>query len=388
MRSLDLEDVVRRAAAALSHATGRETRLEEVHILSNPERRNLVVRAVAHDNDGKAMPVVVKATRSSTYDPTTEETLQTSGLVREWVAIACVARVAADGRHGATLLAGDVAAGILVFEDLGEGLQSMVHPLLRGTAEEAEAALGSYAEALGRLHADTVDCLERYRETFHIVFGPRTDRPLGWRVEADAQVIANLLGHAAPADELALLSARLRDPGPWLSLVHGDPCPDNALIVNGRIRLIDYEWARPSHALLDGIYWRMGFPTCWCAGRTPPDVAARLDTLYRKELGRAIPLALDDAAFQAELVGVSAIWLFTALSWRLKPALERDDKWGIWSIRGRLLWYLEQVIAMTAATRALPGIGESAQAWLSILRSRWPEAVPLGYFPAFANEAV
>jgi len=388
MRSLDQDDVVRRAAAALSHATGRETRLEEVHLLSNPERRNLVVRAVAHGNDGKAIPVVVKATRSSSYDPTAEETLQTSGLVREWVATAYVAQTAPGSHHGATLLAGDVAAGILVFEDLGQELRSMVHPLLRGTAKEAEAALGSYAEALGRLHADTVGCLERYRETFHTVFGPHPDRPLGWRVEADADVIVDLLGHAAPADELALLSARLRDPGPWLSLVHGDPCPDNALVVDGRIRLIDYEWARPSHALLDGIYWRMGFPTCWCAGRTPPDVAARLDALYRKQLSRAIPLALDDTAFHAELACMSAIWLFTALSWRLKPALEQDDKWGIWSIRGRLLWYLEQVIAMTAATRVLPGIGESAQAWLSTLCSRWPEAVPLGYFPAFATEAV
>ena len=40
------------------------------------------------------------------------------------------------------------------------------------------------------------------------------------------------LGSSAPASELALLSARLADPGPRQSLVHGDPRPDNALMVD------------------------------------------------------------------------------------------------------------------------------------------------------------
>jgi hypothetical protein len=378
LRSRDLGDVLSRAASALSRAMGREIRLEEVQPLSKEERRNLVVRAAARGSDGEAMSVIVKATRSSTYDPAAEDALQTSGLIREWVATTYI---------GDTLLAGDVEAGILVFKDLGRGLQSLVHPFLRGTAEEAERALTSYAAALAALHAGTLDCLARYRAMFDAAFGPRPHRPIGWKVETEAEVVTKALGHAPPAGELALLTARLRDPGPWLSLVHGDPCPDNALIVDGRVHLIDYEWARPSHALLDGIYWRMGFPTCWCAGRTPADVAARVDAVYRATLGRAIPLALDDTAYQAELACMSAVWLFTGLSWRLGPALESDDTWGIWSIRGRLLWYLEQVIAMTAATRVLPGLNESAQAWLSTLRCRWPETVPLGYFPAFATEA-
>jgi hypothetical protein len=104
---------------------------------------------------------------------------------------------------------------------------------------------------------------------------------------------------------LELLSSRLGDPGPWLTLIHGDPCPDNSLLVDQRIRLIDYEFARPSHALLDGIYWRMGFPTCWCAGRTPADVAARVDPVYRAELSTAIPLAYEDTGLsrRAHLYG-------------------------------------------------------------------------------------
>ena len=40
-------------------------------------------------------------------------------------------------------------------------------------------------------------------------------------------------------------------------------------------------------------------------------------------------------------------------------------------------------IGMTAAADVLPGIRESAKAWLSELRSRWPDAPPLGLYPAF-----
>jgi hypothetical protein len=378
LRSLDLEDVLARAAAALSRASGRKTSLDEVQPISDEERRNLIVRATARDSDGNATAVIVKATRAPDYDPAAEDALRASGLVREWVATAYI---------GGKLLAGDAERGIMVLRDLGPGLQSLVDPLRRGTARQAEDALTSYAMALADLHTRTVDCLDAYRATCDAVFGPRPHQPIGWRVEADAGIIAGALGHMPPADELALLTSRLRHPGPWLSLVHGDPCPDNALIVDGRVHLIDYEWARPSHALLDGIYWRIGFPTCWCAGRTPPDVAARVDAVYRQAVGRAIPLALDDRAFQTELVYLAAVWLFTGLSWRLVRALERDDRWGLWSVRGRLLWYLEHVIAMTAAAGLLPGVHQSAQAWLAILRSRWPETRPLGYFPAFATEA-
>jgi hypothetical protein len=83
LRSLDLEDIIARAASALSRAAGRTIRLEQVQPLSGPERRNLIARAVAVNEGGEARPVIVKATRSSQYDPTAEDALDASGLVRE-----------------------------------------------------------------------------------------------------------------------------------------------------------------------------------------------------------------------------------------------------------------------------------------------------------------
>jgi hypothetical protein len=386
LRAIELDEVIDRACAALSRVSGRAFRIERVQSLSQPDRRNLIARAVAHDDAGRVQPVIVKATRSSSYDPTTEKALEASGLVREWVATAYISAVAPGRAHGAALLAGDVEAGILVFEDLGEGLASLVHPLLQGSADEAESALKLYATALGRLHADTVGCCQSHHATYQSIFGSGHMRPpLGWRVEDEAGTIASVLGHAPPAGELEFLSSRLRDPGPWQSLVHGDPCPDNVLLLAGRARLIDYEWARPAHALLDGIYWRMGFPTCWCAGRTPADVCARIDAVYRTELAQSIPIALDETAYRTEAAYMTAIWLFTSLSWRLSQALERDEKWGIWSIRGRLLWYLDAVIAATGDANVLTGINTTARAWRAELCQRWPAATPLGFYPSFMS---
>jgi hypothetical protein len=84
---------------------------------------------------------------------------------------------------------------------------------------------------------------------------------------------------------------------------------------------------------------------------------------------------------------MSAVWLFSSLARRLNVALKRDQTWGIWSIRGRLLWYLEAVSEMTDAASVLPGINKTARGWLSELRRRWPETTPLGLYPAFATKS-
>jgi hypothetical protein len=378
LRAIDVPALVARAEEALSKACGDVVKLGALHPLGNPDRRNFI--AIAHCGDGGTRSVVLKATRSPTYDPAAESLLQISGLAREWVATAYIAARTPGRKHGCALLAGDVSSGVLVFEDLGADVSSLVDPLLNGTADGAERTLTLYATALARLHGDAVDCFDAHRETFQSIFG--AGRPVGrrgWRVESDAEIVTKLIGGAPPASELELLSSRLSDPGPWSSLIHGDPFPDNALVVDGRVRLIDYEFARPSHALLDGIYWKIGFPTCWCAGRVPTDVEFRIDARYRDELGNSIPLARNDTAYRTELAYMAAVWLFTCLSWRLDEALKSDVRWGTWSIRGRLLWYLEAVVEMTSAA--------TATSWLSELKARWPDARPLGLYPAFGGPA-
>ena len=97
-----------------------------------------------------------------------------------------------------------------------------------------------------------------------------------------------------------------------------------------------------------------------------------------------MPEALDDTAYRTELTYMAAVWPFTCLSWRLEEALKSDEKSGRWSIRGRLLWYLQTVVRMSDEADVLPGVKRAAQAWLADLSGRWPGVTPLGLFPAFA----
>ncbi len=384
LKSVDPDEVIACATAALARASGRAVTLDQIQPISGEQRRNFIARACADDGDGRSRSVIVKMTRSPRYDPTAGNAFENSGLVREWTAMAFIGARAPERGHAPALLAGDAARGLIVLEDLGSDLRSLDHVLLDGTAAQAERALCRYATALGRLHADTVTCAPAHRATFQSIFGGSDARdPWGPGIEKQAASIAGKLGGAPPVNELALLSSRLDDPA-WQALTHGDPCPDNVLNVDDGVRLVDYEFAQPSHALLDGIYWRIGFPTCWCAGRVPDDVARRIDAAYRAEIARVIPQARDDTAYQNEVAHVAVIWLLRSLWWRLDGALEEDRRWGTWSVRGRLLWYLEAVIAMTQASHALPGIRAAAHAWLAELRTRWPDAAPLGFYPAFA----
>ena len=385
-RSLLVDDILASAARALASLNGAPVRIEAPEVLSHENRRNLIVRARAVPDEGQAQSVIIKATRSTGYDPYAAAAFESSGLVREWVATAYLASRAPGRGHGASLLTGDVAQGMVVCEDLGAHVRSLVDPLLSGSAEDAERVLLGYAQALGRLHGDTVGCANAHAETLKSVFGAHGSvEPSGRNFAGLAARVEQRMGGNLPAGDLAQIADRLGNPGAWQCLVHGDPCPDNALLVAGQVRLIDFEFARPGHALLDAIYWRIGFPTCWCAGRIPPEVAVRIEAAYRAEVGRAMPLALDDRVYEVECAYMVAAWLFLALDWRFEEAVRSDAQWGVASLRGRLLWYLEACIDATAKAGVLPGIHAAATAWLAELHRRWPASNPLALYPAFAD---
>jgi hypothetical protein len=119
LRTVDVQEIVACAGEALSKVSSGTVKLDDVKVLSKDNRRNFIARATALYADGSARPVILKSTRSATYDPTAENVFQTSGLAKEWVACAFLAARARGRGHGSALLAGDVARGIMVFEDLG-----------------------------------------------------------------------------------------------------------------------------------------------------------------------------------------------------------------------------------------------------------------------------
>src|SRR5262245_38345751 len=88
LRMVDVQDVLAQGGDALSKASGDMLKLVDAEVLSEDGRRNFIARAVARYADGRARWVIVKATRSSAYDPGAANVLQASGLAKEWVACA------------------------------------------------------------------------------------------------------------------------------------------------------------------------------------------------------------------------------------------------------------------------------------------------------------
>jgi hypothetical protein len=389
LRDLDQKDVVVAAETALATSMGETIRIRDIETLSDEHRRNLILRGNAVRDGAQDRPIIIKVTRSGSYDPAAENAFEESGLVKEWAATAFLSALGGRG-HGGLLLAADTTHGLLVFEDLGAGLGSLVEPLLRGRPDQAEHALLAYASALGRLHADTAGNIAEHDRVLRAGFPAVRRRELRHqaRLEQHAIKLCERLGGLPPHDELAQIARRLDQPGIWLGLVHGDPCPDNALLRGDRVHLIDYEFAEPGHVLLDAAYWRVGFPTCWCAGRIPDSVAARAEAVYRAELGVILGSAPSDTTFQSEMAFMAAAWLLRSFAWLLDAGLKEDGRLGIASIRSRLLWYPEATIAMTEAADILPNFRSLAGAWLVDLRNRWPSTHPLGLYPAFVGARI
>ena len=84
---------------------------------------------------------------------------------------------------------------------------------------------------------------------------------VAWAAQADAH------GSAGPPDVRAL-AARLLDTEHH-ALSPADACPDNNLLTDRRLRLIDFEWSEVRHPAWDAAYLAVPWPTCWCSWRIP-----------------------------------------------------------------------------------------------------------------------
>jgi hypothetical protein len=188
-------------------------------------------------------------------------------------------------------------------------------------------------------------------------------------------------------EEVATTLIALHTPGPFWAYLHGDPCPDNVVYTGAQLRLIDFEFGGFGHALCDGTYGRMLFPTCWCANRLPETVVAQMETVYRTALVPGCSAAADDRLFEDALVDACGYWVLRTLVRHLPQALDEDRPWGMATIRPRLVARLEAFITTAEAYHRLPAMRGTAHRVLEALRRRWPATHPLPLYPAFRQDA-
>jgi hypothetical protein len=387
-------EIVGRVQRLLSQAWNGPVTLGDCYQLRGDRVLRFDVVA-APDVEGAPTPasVVVKQARRDEehpYDPDSTDLRHGPwGFFADWAGTQFFASLPGSGEYGSRFYAGDREAGLLVLEDLGDG-EALVDRLMGDDPRRAEEGLRMLAECVGRMHAETIGRQERYQE-YRDALGPRGRHSSIWhRLEESRERL--LKGFEAigvtPAagfdEEYARLAAAMDDPGPFLAYVHGDPCPDNCRIVEGRLRLFDFETSGFKHAMLDAVYGRIAFPSCWCVNRLPPHVAPMMEAAYRAALLPGCPAAADDARFHQELVHCCAAWLIINGTWMLDEVHRDDFRWGISTWRQRVLVRLDALADATEEFDHLPAMGATARLCTRRLRQIWPEdadAMPL--YPAY-----
>ena len=377
--------IVSAAERVLSSTRARDVRLADVTCLSDDDRRNLLLRC--RDVDG-GDSFIIKKVVAEQYNPDDATSWDTTRFFSDWAGAEFLSAVLATPRTAA-FHGGDRTLGFFILEDLGQH-RSLVEPLLEESAAGAQNALLAYSASLGRVHAGTIGQAATFEQLLQrlnpqvSIFAPALE-DFGERVQ---EVRASLNGMGVSIEtgfdrDAACVVSAIEHPGPFLSYIHGDPCPDNVSWNGEDVRLIDFEFGGFGHALMDAAYGRMIQPSCWCANQLPDDIVVRMESVYRAELVKGCPEAQDDRIFEAALAAACGAWMLNSLSRSLVRALEVDTTWGIATVRQRMLARLQTFIATSEQFDQLPALRGTANALLDILRTKWPDTPPMPPYPAF-----
>ena len=307
-------------------------------------------------------------------------------LFNEWAGLQFLTELADTESSTPRFYGGDRTAGIIILEDLGQGTQ-LDHLLLGDDSRAAEQGLMCMMTALGRMHALTIG----HRSTFEQLrdqLGPRGKR------ESPEDIVArqkqeflklidrvNVMVRSELDIDFKTLEGFLNPESPFMAFSHHDPCPDNCLLVGQDMKLLDFEFSGFRHALLDGVYGRIHFPTCWCVNRLPVGVYQQMEQVYRRELVQGCPEARDDEVFNQVLVEACAWHMLRRLSIGI---LEKDGQWGIATHRQRVLLRLDRLAEITEEVGHLEVLGSTIQDLAVALRRQWTNEVDeMPLYPAF-----
>ncbi|MCI0660105.1 MAG: aminoglycoside phosphotransferase family protein [Acidobacteria bacterium] len=306
-------------------------------------------------------------------------------LFNEWAGLQFLTETSDGASPTPRFYAGDRDQGLIALEDLGAG-KRLDQLLLGNDPGAAETMLVALAATMGRMHALTIGKQAEF-ERIRGSLGPRNSgasdgdqNRLATMLQSMGQV-AGVEPVAGIEEELRVVSETLREPGPFLAYLHHDPCPDNCLIDDDGLKLIDFEFGGYGHALSDGIYGRIHFPTCWCVNRLAAQIPPRMEAAYRAELIKGCPEAADDERFYRAVVEVCAACVINS---HHAMTLLEDHHWGISTMRQRALLRFEIFWKMTEEYGYLESVGATLRMIADKLRARWPsEADAMPYYPAF-----
>lgn len=276
-------------------------------------------------------------------------------------------------------------ARILVLEAL-EG-PNLVRVLSKGDRPANIEAMSSLALALADIHSCGMGLWQPSDEQLD---GVTTAKIRSLRLGVTQLARAAGINAIDALEEIEALAGRLRRPGTFATWLHGDPCLDNIVLSEGRVRLVDLESAGPGHAGVEAAYLRLGFPTCWCVGYVSDEVLSVAEAAYRDGLADTCPAVTDDQLWALAIADACLWWTLdgNALVQRaergpadlIDRALAKDWRWGTATARQRLALRLARATEALAGTAHSPALLDLTTASLrAIGGDRAPDFPGLGH---------
>ena len=381
------------AEKLVSDAFGRDIKLAAVEIAGPGTGRAHIIR-MRLTVDGPDIPpsVIVKLVNEE-YPWVRDRTELFRTFFNEWAVYEFFRRLGLAEQIVPRFYGGDAEAGVMIIEDLGK-VENTYDAAFGADASFAEEVITGWMKTIGKMHALTIG----YQEVFDGIrsaLGPvpsRTSktnqkRLMTGHLRQTCELLGIKLRHGC-VGEIEGIAAIISNPGAFAALSKVDNTPGDCVKVGAKLKLLDFEFGRFQHALLDATILRMIYPTAWRNEYlTPASIVMRAEVAYRNELAKGCPQGEDDVLFTQALVGAAAYWCFDydrqfSLEF-VSGLLEKDNGWRG---RQRVVQRLKVLARTSDEFGQFPAIGATARDLESRLRDLWPEVEMMAYYPAFAEE--
>ena len=243
--------ILERVIQILSKKLATEVKISSIQFLSEPERRNRVVRLVLSSSE-KTVPSSIILKQSLREETDADDKDAYARFARDWAGLEFATLLKQSGHNVPKFYGGDHEQRFILIEDLGVQHISLVDSLAKADRKEGIAALTRFMKALGSFHAASFGNTLLYEqilrsihlesETVHderdFLFAdllPKldaTNKKLGLNLTAEC------------VEEAKSLIEYVLKPGLFTVLTHGDICPDNVFdhAETKDLQLIDFEW--------------------------------------------------------------------------------------------------------------------------------------------------
>ena len=242
-------------------------------------------------------------------------------LFNEWAALQFLDKISSDKMIAPKFIAGDATQGLIAFEYVSKA-PSFRDILRDSNAAERTHALLIHAQVMGRMHGSTYG---RKNEWLSL----RTSLGTHYRADTDSfdgilrtfRRFAALVGEPesiAVESELSELQEILSNAEPFSAFRHVDIAPQNYLLVDDGVKLVDFEYSSYGYFLLDAPLGTFPFPVHWECDEI---LAQEIESVYRKELSSGFRGALDDTIYYK---GLLIAWIYWLLRLGPVPQMRED----------------------------------------------------------------